>query len=191
MNLFDSANYPTDIPQTLIAGDRWAWKRTAGDYGTGYALGYLLVPIAGGTLITLSSTLSASDYLIEIAAATTAAYTATTYRYTETITRASDSSRINLGYGTITVAPNPATTTSDTRSHARKVLDAIRATLEGRASLDQESMAINGRSISRTPLADLIALETRYAQLVQREEMAEGIRNGIGRNARQVTVRMA
>ena len=33
-NLFDSNNYPQTEPSTLVAGDRWAWKRT--DLGSDY-----------------------------------------------------------------------------------------------------------------------------------------------------------
>lgn len=189
-NLFDSSNYPTSIPTTLVCGDNWLWAKLAGDYGTGYTLKYALTPISGGTVITVTATLSGDKYLIEIPSATTASYVASTYSYSEIILRDSDSSRVVLSSGVIEVKPNPLTTTADTRSHARKVLDAIRATIEGRASIDQQSMSINGRSINRTPLADLLALETTYSQLVQREERAEQLKSGISPNSRQVLVRM-
>jgi hypothetical protein len=189
-NLFNSSSYPINIPDTLISGDSWLWSKDIGDYGTGYTLKYALTPISGGTVITITATLSGNKYLIEVPAATTNGYVASTYSYSEIILRDSDSARVVLSSGVVIVKPNPLTTTADTRSHARKVLDAIRATIEGRASIDQQSMSINGRSINRTPLADLIALETTYSQIVQREDRAEALKSGININSRQIVVRM-
>lgn len=190
MNAFNSANYPDFIPQELIAGDRWAWKRgDLSEYGVGYSLTYELTLDTGVAPITLSSTLSDGVYLVEIAAATTAGYTAGDYQWVELITRDSDSERIRLNYGTLTVEPDPATSAADTRSHAKTVLDAIEAVIEGRANKDQESYSIAGRSLSRTPIIDLLMMRQTYKKEVSREEQAERIRQGINTGS-QIVVRM-
>ena len=61
-------------------------------------------------------------------------------------------------------------TSQDLRSHARKTLDAIEATIEGRASLDQERYRINNRELYRTPLETLKKLRDQYRAEVSREE---------------------
>lgn len=66
----------------------------------------------------------------------------------------------------------------DHRSHAKRVLDAIEAVIESRASKDQESYTINGRSLSRTPISDLLALRDKYRREVAAER---GTRRSMGR----------
>lgn len=190
-NAFDSGNYPTQIPQVLVAGDRWAWKRTdlSTDYGADYTLSYELTKFGGSTPITATASLSGTEYIVEVSQATTAAYAAGDYSWAEIITRDSDSERIRLDYGTLVIKPDPAISTADPRSHSRIVLDAIRAVIEGRATLDQQSYTIAGRELVRTPIPDLLALETRYSQKVKTEDDAENIRRGLNSGS-QIVVRM-
>jgi hypothetical protein len=90
--------------------------------------------------------------------------------------------------GTVEIRSNPSGSAYDPRSHARKVLDAIEAVLEGRASVDQVSITINGRTLSRTPLADLLKLRGTYRDEVANEEVALRISQGLG-SGRKVLVR--
>jgi hypothetical protein len=68
----------------------------------------------------------------------------------------------------------------DGRSHAQRVLQAIEAVIEGRASIDQESYSINNRSLSRTPVSDLLKLRDRYRAEVSSAAAAKAGR-GLGR----------
>lgn len=52
--------------------------------------------------------------------------------------------------------------THDARGHAERTLEAIEAVIEGRASKDQQSYTINGRTLVRTAIADLLALRKTY-----------------------------
>lgn len=85
------------------------------------------------------------------------------YRYT---LLAIDTNQIRtlIESGDLVVTPDPTAIEDgqDLRSHAKKVLDAIEAVLEKRATKDQESHTIAGRSLSRTPIADLLMLRDRY-----------------------------
>ncbi|SMX27284.1 hypothetical protein TRP8649_01387 [Pelagimonas phthalicica] len=58
----------------------------------------------------------------------------------------------------------------DARGHAQKVLDAIEAVIEGRASKDQQSYTINGRALVRTAIADLLLLRDRYKKEFARQK---------------------
>jgi hypothetical protein len=183
-NLFDSSNYPETEPSQIIAGDRAAWKRT--DLGTDYPIAtYSLkysarLEDSGSTEIEITATESGSDYIIEVGQSTTAAYTAGVYHWQAYITRTSDSERVTVDSGTWEVIANRDAATSDPRNHVKKVLDAIESVIEGRASKDQEAYSIQGRSLSRTPIAELVALRDKYRAEWVREQRAERIKNNLG-----------
>jgi len=143
-NKFDSTNYPTTEPNELQLGDFWAWKRIdlSTDYPTAsYSLSYEFNLVDGSTAanFTLTATESNDEYLIETS--NTTSYTAGEYNWVAYITRSSDSARIKLTEGFTEIQENYATTTSSVRSHAKKVLDAIEAVIENRATMDQSSMS--------------------------------------------------
>lgn len=187
-NLFDSANYPTSEPAELVAGDRWTWIRD--DLGVDYApASYALTYSArlegtGATEISITASESGSDYVIEVAAATTAAYTVGVYHWQAYITRSSDSERVTVDSGTFEVIADRDNATTDPRSHVKITLEAIEAVIESRATKDQESYSIGGRSLSRTPLKDLIMFRDKYAALYAKEVKAERIANGQGHSGR-------
>lgn len=192
-NLFDSANYPTREPEEIIAGDRIAWKRSDlnTDYSNAlYTLSYVLRLEGGGaTSYTITATASGTDYLVEVASVTTAAYTAGRYQWQAYITRTSDSARVTLESGSLEIVPNRSASTADPRSHAKIVLDAVEAVLENRATKDQMSYSIAGRSLSRMPIADLLVFRDKYKAEYQRELDAERIRKGLG-SKRRLLVRI-
>lgn len=67
----------------------------------------------------------------------------------------------------------------DTRTYAKQVLDAIDAVILGRASKDQESYSIDGRTLNRTAVADLLTLQDKYKAIVVGEERAEKAKQGL------------
>lgn len=191
-NQFDSENYPTREPLSLVVGDRWAWKRSdLSDYPpASYTLKYSArLDGAGTTEIEITATGLGDDHVVEVPAATTAAYTAGSYRWQAYITRISDSERITIGSGSLELTTNRDASTADPRSHARKMLDLIEAALEGRATnsqLDTLSMSLGDRAFSRDP-AKLIPLRDKYRAEVAREEQAEAIKRGGGHSGRILT----
>ena len=186
-NAFDNTNYPNREPAELIAGDRWAWNREdlGSDYPpASYALSYSARLESVGTEIEITASESGSDYIVEVAAATTAAYTAGIYHWQAYITRTSDSERVTVDSGTFEVIADRDSASTDPRSHVKVTLDAIEAVIESRATKDQESYSINNRSLSRTPLKDLIMLRDKYAGLYAKEIRAERIADGQGHSGR-------
>lgn len=167
-NLFDRDNYPTQEPDLLVIGDRWTWRRPdlAATYDPAdYALTYEYHEDSGGGgshKFTLTATETTDDYIIEIASATTAGYATGDFHWYAFITRTSDSERIAVDDGYAKIELDFADTNADHRSHAKKVLDAIEATIEGRASQDQMSYSIAGRSLSRMSITDLMMFRDRY-----------------------------
>lgn len=100
----------------------------------------------------------------------TAPTTAGTYAYA--IAAHNPSGKYLIATGKVTVQKDPATVdaNADLRSHAERTLSAIEAVIENRATKDQQSYSIAGRTLSRTPIADLLLLRTKYRDEVAREQ---------------------
>ena len=182
-NKFDSTNYPTQVPSELQLGDFWAWKRDdlASDYPVAdYSLSYEFNLIDGSTAsnFTLTATESGDEYIISTSSTTS--YTVGNYNWISYITRSSDSARVKLEEGYVEIQDNYATTSASVRSHAKKVLDAIEAVIENRASMDQQSMSIAGRSLSRMSINDLMTFRDRYKAEYLKEVKIARIKNGLG-----------
>jgi hypothetical protein len=177
---------PTNEPAQLRLGDTWQWRREdlAGDYpAPTWTLTYRFKNAAGGFEIIASA--DGSNFAVNVTAATTAAYAsgAGTYAWVAQVSHG-DGRKFTVDNGSLDVLPNlfsgSATAASDQRTHSEKALDAIKAVIEGRASRDQEEYTIAGRSLKRTPIADLLKLLNFYETRVAAERNAEAIRNGRG-----------
>ena len=185
-NAFDRENYPQKEPSTLVLGDYWAWKRDdlADTYPIGsYALTYEFHEDSGGGGVhkfTLTATETNDTYYIEAASSSTTGYAVGDYIWEAYITKASDSNRVMVDSGRTTISQNLADTNADLRSHAKKVLDAIEAVIENRASMDQSSMSIAGRSLSRMSIDELMTFRDRYKAEYLKEIKLARIRNGQG-----------
>jgi hypothetical protein len=189
-NLFDSANYPQREPLALVIGDRWAWKRDdLGDYpAASYTLKYACRrESSGGDEIEITATANGTAFKVEVAAATTAAYTTGIYHWQAYITRNSDSERVTVDTGTFEIRANRDLATGDPRGHYKIVLDNIEAVIEKRATKDQESYSINGRSLTRTSLDDLVRLRDTYRAKYITELNRERARKGLGHRGRLLT----
>jgi hypothetical protein len=168
-NLFDTGNVPTTEPAKIVAGDLLQWKRT--DLGTDYANGsYTLSYKArqegtnGGSSVVIMITASASgdDYLVSVGQSTTASYAVGDYNWQAYITRNSDSERLTIDSSTFEVIANRSASTADPRSHVKVMLDKIESILEGRADGDVAAYSINGRSLTKLGITDLLMWRDRY-----------------------------
>lgn len=158
---------------TLIVGDTLEFLTAVDDYppADGYTFKIRLTPLAsgGGTAFTLTATTSGTEYLINVAPASSSSWVAGDYSWTSWVEKAGARYTVESGLTTILSDPS-ARTVYDGRSHARIVLDAIEAVIEGRATKDQEEYTIGSRSLKRTPLEDLLRFRDRYRAEVRGEE---------------------
>ena len=164
-NKFDSTNYPPQVPTELQLGDFWAWKRDdlSNDYPVAsYSLSYEFNLIDGATVsnFTITATESNDTYIVE--ASNTSSYTKGNYNWVSYMTRSSDSARVKLEEGFVEIQDNYATTTASGRSHAKIVIDSIEAVIENRSNIDQASMSIAGRSLSRMSIDELMSFRDRF-----------------------------
>lgn len=181
-NLFDRSNYPTQEPETLAVGDRWTWRRPdlvqeypPADYALTYEFHH---DKGGGHQFNITATETSDDYVIEVPSATTANYHAHEYKWMAYITRTSDSERITIDSGYSRVVHDFTDTTKDVRSHAKIVLDKIEAVIEGRATRKEASYSIAGRSLSLTPVSELLQLRATYRALYKNEIYKARVKNG-------------
>jgi hypothetical protein len=183
-NIFDRANYPEKEPNELVVGDYWAWKKEdlTSDYPTGtYSLSYEFHCDSGGGgshQFTINATEADDIYYIEVPSSTSDNYNPHDYIWASYITRTADSSRTQIGEGKMTILPNLADTNADLRSHAKIVLDSLEAVIQGRANMDQSSMSIAGRSLSRMSIYELMTFRDRYKAEYLQEVKLSRIRNG-------------
>ena len=180
---------PTTEPEKITAGDYVTWKKKSGDCvnpsGTelkasdSWTLTYALVK--DGKQITITANASGDDFMVTLAAATTAAYKPGFYHWQAYCTGGS-SERYMVDSGTIEILPNLAdeSTGYDNRSHVKKVLDAIEATVQNRASSDQAGMVVGGEVVGHIPLHRLLELKRTYEGYYRDEVRTERLANGQG-----------
>lgn len=178
------------MQQILIAGDTLRFTTSVPDYPAtdGYTLTYRLVRRdAGGTAIEIIAVASGSDYEVNVAPATTAAWVAGKYTWAAYASKALE--RHTVERGEIEIKPDPAAVTApyDDRSHARKTLDAIQALMEGRASVDQQEITLAGRSLKLMDPEDLLVWLDKYTWLVRQEEEAARLAAGLPSRNRVLT----
>ena len=189
-NLFDTANYPGREPFSLVIGDRWTWKKDDfSDYpSSAYTLKYSFrLDGAGATEIQITASANGTAFKIEVGASTSTSYTAGNYQWQSYLTRNSDNERVTIDSGYIEIRPNRDLATTDPRSHFKIVLDNIEAVIEERATKDQEAYSINGRSLSRTPIADLQQLADSYRGKYVAEINRHRAKKGLGHHGRLLT----
>ena len=169
---------PTVEPTQARAGETWDWKRSLSDYPADtWTLAYQFTNAT--SKITITASADGFDHLVTAAKAVTALYAAGDYTGFAQVTDGTSTYTVWSGF--LEVLPDLSSATAyDGRSHARKMLDAIEALLEGRGTADQldlVSSAIGDRSLARKP-ETLLPLRDRYKAEALREEMA--LRTGTG-----------
>jgi hypothetical protein len=172
---------PQKEPESIRAGDTWKWLRSFSDYpATGWTLKYRFKNASAG--FEIAAVASGTEFSIDIAAATTPAFPAGTYTWISWVEGGS-SEKYTLGSGSMEVLPDFRTVTAnnplDSRSHAKKMVDAIEAWLENRDPA-VEMYEINGRRMKFIPIPDLIKLRNNYKLEVAAEANAEAIKRGEG-----------
>lgn len=179
-----TAAIPEGVPADLIAGDTWTWTRALADYPAGTWIATAYFENKDG-VFSVAASASGTTHSFTIAAATTSGYKPGRYSWRIRVTDGSTTTTVEDGITQVEIDPAKAGK-ADTRTFARRMLDAIEATLEGRATSDQQAMSINGRSISRTPISDLMSLRDRFRGETRSEEGTTG-----GGKGRDIKVRFA
>lgn len=181
-NLFDVANAPEGEPSEIVVGDFIQWKKTAlgGDYPPDLFTATYVARITGGgnTEIQLPGTASNGGYLFTVDSATSEDFVAGYYHWQLEVVRNSDSNRLVVERGAFTAIVDLDVNGTDPRTHDEIMLTKIQSLLEGRADGDVASYSIQGRSLTKLPLSDLIEWERYYRDRVRRQKQLEDIKLG-------------
>jgi uncharacterized transporter YbjL len=173
------------IPSTLISGDSLTWLTAAGvDTVTGLPIDSAAYTLAtsfrgsGGSL-DVTATTSGTEWSSTITAVQSAALPAGVYQWASYASKAGV--RLTLYSGTITITANlaAANSTFEARSHNRKMLDAIEAMLESRATKEQQEYTIGTRSLKYIPILELLQLRESYKREVFNDQQAERLAKGM------------
>lgn len=135
-------------------------------------------------------------YDITAAPAVTALWKPGSYQWSRWVEKSGARQTLDHAVGQLDVLPDPAASAQgdDARSHARKMLEAIEAVLESRATSTQREMVaytIGSRSIEfdkDESKADLLVLHSKYKWLVHDELARERIAAGQS-NPRHIGIR--
>ncbi len=168
----------TTEPSRVTAGDSISWLKSLTDYPAGtWVLAYTLINSAAK--ISLTATASGTDHLVNVTAANSALWAAGTYSWQATVTKSPE--RYTVGTGSIIVDPNlAALTTSDTRTSAKKALDAVNALLETYGSKAyMHSYEINGRKQQFNSPGDFMAFRSMLEAEVAKEDNAARLAAGL------------
>lgn len=173
----------------LILGDTLNYATTVAGYAAsdGWTLYYRLIPRTSGSAIEITSSADDADpsaHRVEVVASTTTGWTAGIYNWHSWVAKASE--KYSVGSGVITLVADPRTATApyDLRSDAQIALDNVRAVIQGKASQDVLRYQIQGRSLERYPMSELIALESKLSAQVAREQEAVNLSAGLASKRR-------
>lgn len=175
---------PVFEPEIIVAGDNIQWTRVYDDYDpVNYTLSYALMPVSGPRI-----TFAASNYgddktfLVNIPGAATESWAPSApgapYLWQAYITDSS-SNRTTLYSGRMIIKPDFSTANiQDYRSTISITLANLYAVVQGKASSDQQSYTIRGRSLSRMQPRELLEWIDFYEELLSRELRREAIAQG-------------
>ena len=171
-----AADIPIVEPEIVRAGETLTWSKSYSDYSAadGYSLVYYLT---GPSSITITAaTYLTTDYLVTEASAVTTLWTPGIYSWESYAELSGEKYFLESGYLTIK--------STSGKSHAKTMLDAIEAILEGRATnkdLDVVSKSLGGSSLSRDPRELMkwrAQYRAEYLSEVSRESQLEGKASG-------------
>lgn len=169
-----SSTIPKTEPISVRIGDSWQWRREdlANYPASAWVLSYHFRN--ADSYFDINATADGDDFAINVDPIATGAFVAGRYTWYAIVTDGTD--RYSVGEGTTEVLPDVATAAAyDGRSWARRMLDAVEAALENRAT--KEELDLIGATLGDTGYtrdrAGLIKLRTSLELEVRRAEKNE------------------
>lgn len=176
-----------DFPASLVKGlpFRHVTCQLAFPANDGWSLSFIIRGPVTLAATTAPDTLDPAAFAISATAIQTNALTAGRYWWQATAQKGDDVQLVDEGE--VEITPNFADGTGvlDNTTHADRVLSAIEAVIEKRASKDQQSYKIGDRELVRMSIGELMKLRDRYRAEVARERRARrGVTGLFGQHVR-------
>ena len=160
------------VPKSFFQGDTVEWEDSiAADYpASSWTLTYTFINIAGKIEIVAQA--NGDDYIVNLPASLTATYIPGDYTWVGKVADTATGTKVyTVLAGSTTIYRDIDELNSyDTRPWYEIALENVEAVIANRATMDQESYSIQGRSLARTPLADLINLRKYLQNEVSKDE---------------------
>lgn len=168
-------------PKQITAGLSYSWTKKLPLYlaSAGWTLGYSIVSQNAQYDVTVVA--NGDDFDVSILKADSAKFEAGMFKLIGYVDDGTD--RIQVFCNDLVIVPD-FTKASDRRSYAAKTLEAIEAMLLKSASKDQQAVMVDGQSLTRRTVADLLTLRDRFQREVRAEKRAADIAAGIGKPGR-------
>lgn len=162
--------------KTFRKGDSFSLEFDLADYpaSEGWQLSYKL---RGASAIDIDATIEDQKYLVNANPATTNTWAEGDYWAFAVVSLGGEIATVELGETKI-LPSLTGLTTLDQRSHVKKVLDALDALLEGKATEDMAEMSIGNRSLKKMGPDELLKWKKYYSELYRRELDQKAISEG-------------
>lgn len=147
----------------------WAWYFRDVAPVSGQTLTFVFTPEAGGSPVSQAAVIDGASWLVEDDGGPTIA-TLGWYSWAALLGVTGATAKTVVASGRVDIRPDPATSTADTRSEARTILDAIEDVLAGNLADGVSSVTVRGRTLSMIPTGELLELHRHYSAIVQYEE---------------------
>jgi len=161
----------TTEPVQVVQGTDVAWEiATPGTPPPAWVVTYYFD--GPGEFELVGSDAGNGRHRVELSAAASSALAPGTYRYQALAMDGDETSLVRAGPLEVVASHADQTLTGDQRSHAEVMLEAIEAALENRATKDQQSYTIEGRSLERLDFRELRRARAQYRAELEAERRA-------------------
>lgn len=163
----------SQIPRRITRGESISWTWSDERFpASSWTLTYSLV--SATQQIQITATANGSEHLVEVPSTTTDDYVVGDYSWQAHVAKAGE--RYKVAEGSLSIVTDYAEQAAgyDSRSHVKKVLDALEAAIEGRASKTQVSQSVNGVAIQHMTLQEQVTLRDHYAMKYRKEQAKKG-----------------
>lgn len=169
-----------NIPKRIRAGDSLKFSDDITNYpAPTWTLTYTIA--TSNQVFDFSSSADGTSHSFALLPSFTSKFPAGKYQYQATISDGTD--RFTVGSGSLVIEADLKLTAKAAFSHVEKTLENLEAVIEGKATTDQLSFSIAGRSLSRYPIGELLAWRDKYKSELRALERAERIAQGKGNSA--------
>jgi hypothetical protein len=165
---------PNSEPSTIVAGDSVAWTKTITSYAGTLNYSLQIFGSSDPPILFAATPPGGPNFSISLAPGVTANWAPGRYTWTSYIDDGTNRHAIDTGE--MVVLANPAIAVAGT--HATRTLAIIEAALEGRLPRGLETYVIDGQSIAKIPIKQLVEMRSIYADWVRSEYAQDRINRG-------------
>lgn len=181
-----------NAPKEIRAGETTTWTESLSDYpaSEGYTCKASLYK--NSTQITLTAVADGDDHDFTISAVAGAEYAPGFYQMSVYVEYGSgdDLERYTIGTQTVEILPNLAASGGNIKGSifSRRMLTAIEAVMESRATVEQKSFSHQDRALEYLSHEELIKARQYWKYQLQKDIQAENIKNGVCDQSNQIKV---